>query len=371
MAQRADGTCQSENGWTLQRLLVATADCVRAVRASTATPAAKQRATAMALKASGAFERNLGRINDGYTAAALVASGAVSGTVADGLRKRVKDALRDSDDGAKYLPVDEGVVRADGARPSTYEATALAILALHGDADAPLADLGTHLLSGYSPLWGWGDGRANLVCLRAAVQLFKEPVPSGVKVTLERDGVPLASGELSAAALTDVLTLDADASGSAGKHQWTVKAEPAVPGLGYAFTFVAFTPWKDEPGGGLQLTTKLPDGLTVGRAADVELTAAVPAHLASAIEFSLPAGVQADTQSLDALVSSGKVLRYETQDGQVTLHVPPLAAGAVFSATVRVVPTLAGTLHAAPSTVMPEGRRQLAKAFMPLTWVVK
>lgn len=371
MAQRADGTCQGANGWTLQRLLVTTADCVRAAKASTATPAAKQRATAMTLKASGAFERNLGRISDGYTAAALLASGAISGSVADGLKKLVKDALKDADDGAKYLPVDEGVVRADGATPSTYEATALAILALTGDADAPLADLGTYLLSGYSALWGWGDGRANLVCLRAAVQLFQDPVPAGVKVTLERDGVTMASGELSAAALTDVLTLDADASGSTGKHTWTVKADPAVPGLGYAFTLVAFTPWKDEPGGGLQLTTKLPDALAVGRAADVELTAAVPANLAAAIELSLPAGVQADTPSLDALVSSGKVLRYETQDGQVTLHVPPLSAGAVFSANVKVVPTLAGTLHAAPSTVMPEGRRQQAKAFMPLTWVVK
>lgn len=371
MAQRADGTCQGANGWTLQRLLVTTADCVRAAKASTATPAAKQRATAMTLKASGAFERNLGRVSDGYTAAALLASGAISGSVADGLKKLVKDSLKDADDGAKYLPVDEGVVRADGAMPSTYEATALAILALEGDADAPLADLGTYLLSGYSALWGWGDGRANLVCLRAAVQLFKDPVPAGVKVTLERDGVAMASGELSAAALTDVLTLDADASGSAGKHRWTVKADPAVPGLGYAFSLVAFTPWKDEPGGGLQLTTKLPDGLAVGRAADVELTAAVPANLAASIELSLPAGVQADTPSLDALVSSGKVLRYETEDGRVTLHVPPMSAGAVFLANVKVVPTLAGTLHAAPSVVMPEGQPMKAKAFMPLTWNVK
>lgn len=371
MAQRADGTCQGANGWTLQRLLVTTADCVRAARASSATPAAKQRATAMTLKASGAFERNLGRVADAYTAAALLATGTLSGPVAEGLRKQVKAAFKDADDGAKYLPVDEGVVRADGATPSTYEATALAILALQGDADAPLADLGTYLLSGYSALWGWGDGRANLVCLRAAVTLFKDPVPAGVKVTLERDGVAMASGELSAAALTDVLTLDADASGSAGKHRWTVKADPPVPGLGYAFTLVAFTPWKDEPGGGLQLTTKLPAALTVGRAADVELTAAVPANLAASIELSLPAGVQADTPSLDALVSSGKVSRYETQDGQVTLHVPPLSAGAVFTANVKVVPTLAGTLHAAPSVLTPEGRPQQAKAFMPLTWVVK
>ena len=64
MSQRADGTCQGATGWTLQRLLVTTAECVRAVNASTVTPAAKQRATAVTLKASGAFERNQARVAD-------------------------------------------------------------------------------------------------------------------------------------------------------------------------------------------------------------------------------------------------------------------------------------------------------------------
>ncbi|GMU58475.1 MAG: hypothetical protein AMXMBFR34_02380 [Myxococcaceae bacterium] len=370
-AQRGDGTCEGATGWTLQRLLVMTSDCVRTARASTATPAAKQRATAMTLKASGAFERNVGRVSDGYTAAAILASGAVSGTVAEGLKKLILDALVTADDGAKHLEVEPGVVRADGAAPSTYEATALAILALCDDPQAPLADLGTWLLSGYSALWGWGDGRANLVCLRAAVQLFKDPVPAGVKVTLARDGEALATGELSAAALTDVLTLDADATGSGGKHEWTVTAEPPVPGLGYALSLVAFTPWKDGPAGGVQLTTKVPAGLTVGHAADLEITAAVPADLSTVIELSLPAGVQVDSPALDALVAAAQLSRYEREDGRLTLYVPPMPAGAVFQTTLKVVPTLAGTLHAAPSTVMPEGRPGLARAFAPTTWVVK
>ena len=369
--QRADGTCQGENGWTLQRLLVTTADCVRAARASTATPAAKQRATMVTLKAAGAFERHVGRIGDPYTAAALLASGAVTGSVAEGLKKQVKDALKASEDGAQYLPVPDGVVRADGATPSTFEATALAILALEGDSTAPLADLGTYLLSGYSALWGWGDGRANLVCLRAAVRLFKDPVPAGVTVTLSRDGRELARGTLSASTLTNVLSLSADAAGSAGVHRWSLKAEPPVPGLGYAFTLVAFTPWKDVPGAGLELTTDVPKELSVGRAAELGVTAAVPANLASVLALSLPAGVQADTPSLDALVSSGKVTRYETEDGRVTLHLPPLSAGAVFTAAVKVVPTLAGTLHAAPSALSPEGRPQQGRSFAPTTWVVR
>jgi hypothetical protein len=370
-AQRADGTCEGATGWTLQRLLVTTSECVRATRAAVATPAARQRATAMTLRASGAFERNLGRVRDGYTAAAILASGAVSGSVADNLRKRVRDAIQTTDDGAKYLTVEPGVVRADGVAPSTFEATALAILALADDPQAPLADLGTWLLSGYSPASGWGDGRANRTCLRAAVLLFKEPVPAGVKVTLERDGKALSEGELSAAKLTHVLTLDADATGSAGKHAWTVKAEPPVPGLGYALSLVASTPWTDVPGGGVQLTTALPEKLTVGQAAALEVTAALPADLPTVIALSLPAGVQVDAPALDELVSAALLSRYEREDGRLTLHVPPMSAGTVFRATVKVVPTLAGTLHTAPSSVMPEGRPQLAKDFAPTTWVVK
>lgn len=50
----------------------------------------------------------------------------------------------------------------------------------------------------------------------------------------------------------------------------------------------------------------------------------------------LAAGVQVDTPSLEGLVTAGRVTRYKTQDGQVTLHLPPQSPGAVFSVTLRV-----------------------------------
>ncbi|HSP77032.1 MAG TPA: alpha-2-macroglobulin family protein, partial [Myxococcaceae bacterium] len=53
-AQRPDGTCQGEDGWTLQRLLVATADCARAVRAAEGTPEGRRRAAAFSVRAAGA-----------------------------------------------------------------------------------------------------------------------------------------------------------------------------------------------------------------------------------------------------------------------------------------------------------------------------
>lgn len=369
--QRADGTCQGANGWTLQRLLVTTSDCVRAARASMDSPAARQRATAVTLRASGAFERNAARIADAYTAAAILASGAITGGVGDTLRKMVLKKLAQSSDGGKYLPVGPGVVRADGVAPSTYEATAMAILALQDVKDAPLADLGTYLLSGYSTYSGWGDGRANLVALRAAVRLFKEPVPPGVKITLERDGQPLTTGLLDAAALQDVLSMDADATGSGGAHTWTLRAEPAVPGLGYSLQLISYAPWKDEPGGGLELQTALPKAIKVGLPSDVKLTAAMPGGTPMKLEFSLPAGVQADSTSMTKLVSDGAITRYETEDGLLTLHLPPQGNGALWETHLQVIATLAGTLHSGASSLAPEGNPGKKKEFAPVTWRVE
>lgn len=369
--QRPDGTCQGENGWTLQRLLVTTSECVRAARSSMESPASRQRATAVTLKASGAFERNAARVNDAYTAAAILASGAITGGVGDGFRKLILEKLVESSDGGKYLPVDPGVVRADGVAPSTYEATALAILALQDVKEAPLADLGTYLLSGYSPYAGWGDGRANLVALRAAVKLFKDPVPAGVKIVLERDGKVLTEGTLDAAALQDVLSMDADATGSGGEHTWTVRAEPAVPGLGYSLQLISYAPWKEESGGGIDLKTELPKDLKVGLPSDVSLSAAMPGGVPMKLELSLPAGVQADSTSLTKLVSQGQIIRYETEDGLVTLHLPPQGNGALWQNKVQVVATLGGTLHSGASSLAPEFNAAKKKEFAPLTWKVE
>ena len=130
--QRPDGSFGGATGWTLQRLLVTTADAVRAVSASNATPAAKQRAHNVRVRAMGMVERNFARIDDPYTAAALLAAGLVDGPLADKLRDLVMKAIQPRDDGSKWLLLSPGVMRADGVEPSLMEATALAVLALDG-----------------------------------------------------------------------------------------------------------------------------------------------------------------------------------------------------------------------------------------------
>jgi hypothetical protein len=372
--QRPDGTFQGGNGWTLQRLLVTTADSVRAVKAAESQDTGKRRAQGVALKANGAFERHLRRIEDPYTAASVLASGAVDGSMAELLRERVKKAIVTRDDGSKALPVPENVQRPDGYPPSELETTSLAALALKDDRDgaALLPDLGASILSGYRPSSGFGDGYSNLIALRAVLEIFDEPLPERVRVDLMIDGRSVATGDLSGDKLKQVLPLDAPLLSPAGAHTVTVKADPPVPGLGFAMTFSYYVPWPlEDATGGLELSVDLSKDAAVGRPVDVTLTAVAPASMALSIRQSLPAGVQVDRPSLDSLVSNGVITRFETEDGAVTLEAPARAQGQTFAARYRVIPTLSGTLHSSASTIMPLGRPDAASHVPPSTWIVK
>lgn len=368
--QSPDGTCGGETGWTEQRLLVATAECVRAIRAAQGQPAGKARAQLATVRASGAFERALPRIDDAYTAAAALASGAVQGAPAEALRKVVLAAIQGRADGSKYLAVAGDLQRADGAAPSEAEATALAILALRGDPKAPVADLGATLLGSYSPHYGWGDGRANLAALQAVAELFKEKVPDRVSVVLKLDGKVIAEGVLDASKTRDVLALEAAAPGAAGSHQWTVEATPAVPGLGFSLAVSASVPWKTDPAAsGLELQIRTAGEMTVGRAASVEVIAATPGGDPADIRHALPAGVQADTSSLERLQGEGVISGYQVEDGTVVLHAEARPPGQPFRATYRVIPTISGTLHATASSIaLPGGEPQYVA---PAVWNVR
>ena len=371
-AQRPDGTFSGATGWTLQRVLVATADATRAVNSATTTPVAKQRALAVNARASGAFARTLDQVQDGFTAAAILASGGVKGEVADKLRIRVRDSIKDGADGAKYLEVGEGVVRADGTIPSRAEATALAILALTRDArtvEPKVADLGTYLLGSYLPAWGWGDGRTNLAAMQAVLQLFKAPLPKSVTITLAMDGKPIASGQFDSAKLRDVLVLDGPAAGFAGTHAWTLSAEPAVPGLGYSLALQGYVPWQKQPvQAGLELALPATVTGSVGKPIDMMLTAIAPSGIELHIQQALPAGVQVDRPSLEALLEAGTISRFVVADGKVDLYVSPLAPGATFNAKYRVIPTLAGKLQSAASLI----EAGPTKYFVPPTlWTIR
>jgi hypothetical protein len=372
--QRPDGTIGGDNGWILQRLLVASAEGVRAVKAwSEQSATARQRASQVAIRASGAFERQLERVQDGYTAAAILASGGISGKPAERLRAKVRDSIKELPDGSRELTVADGVVRADGSPVPPIEATALAVLALQGDPQAKwIGDLGSRLLGSYRPGSGWGDGRTNLVALRAVLALFRDPLPKSVRVVLEMDGEQQAVGELDSAKLRQVVSVEAPAPKAAGAHTWTVRAEPAVPGLGFAFSLQAWVPWEKEPkhdGLELQIETKAEGA--VGDAIEVSLAALAPSGRPMRIRHALPAGAQADRSSLEKLVSDGVVRSFDTEDGAVTLEVAPLQAGRSFNASYKVVPTLAGKLQSGASSIELGYGAEAIMFVPPTAWAIR
>jgi hypothetical protein len=189
---------------------------------------------------------------------------------------------------------------------------------------------------------------------------------------LERDDQVVTEGTLDAKALREVLALAADVPGSAGGHTWKVRAEPAVPGLGFSLTLGAYVPWRaSEVGKGLELAVKGPAEVKVGLAAEVTVQAASPAGMSLTLRQGLPAGVQVDRASLDALVSEGTVTAYEVEDGAVSLTLPPRAAAEPFHARFRVVPTLSGSLQAGASSLSAVGRPDLVFHVPPTTWAVR
>lgn len=350
-AQRGDGTFLGASGWTVDRLLVTTAEGIRALAADTREPEAERRLVRARLLARGAVERMGARIEDPYTAATVLAAGLAEGTLQASLRKRVLEGLKARDDGTRWLVPTPVAERSDGTRPSEVEATAYAVLALLDapDAKTVLPDLGAALLGSYRA-GGFGDGRTNLVTLFAVLELFKEPLPARIVVQLLEGDRVLTQGVLEGAAQKDVLVLEAplDARPTA---PWRVVAEPPVPGLGFHLELRGYVPWKAEPERGLALAVETPSSARVGQTLEVTLRANAPGGAAFVIHHALPAGVMPDATSLERLVEAGSLSHFETRDGEVSLHVPERPQGRAAELRYRVIPTLAGRLRSTASRI--------------------
>ncbi len=381
--QRPDGSFTEGSGWTVQRVVVVTAEAARAAQAaqevlSNAKPTPQNvserlAARSITVRATGALDRFGDDVKDPYTAASILASGAAPKARVAALRALVRDAVEVQEDGSRVLKPPEDVVRPDGRRPTLVEATALAALALKDDPDTPwVSDLGAAVIGAYRPTRGWGDGRTNLLCLGAVMALFKDPIPDSVEVVLELDGKPFASGSMNPSEKMDPLILNHPAPMAAGKHTWTVRSTPAVPGLGYTLELLARVPWpKQKAASGLELAIEVPGQLKVGRPAKISVQAMAPSGVATEVVHMLPAGVQLDEASLKRLVKDKTIRSYEASDGQVILRLAPLAPGVPFQASYEVIPTLAGTLHTQASRIVAKGGRRSVWNLRPTLWVVR
>ncbi len=351
-AQHPDGSFGGEEGgWTLQRLLVATGELAAAASSMESETGARRKALVM-LRAQATVERYLARIDDPYTAAILVASGASTGDATAQLRKIVREAIVETE-GERRLPVPSGAVRSDGTRPNETEATARALLALQGDPEAPWqADLASSLLSSYRPGRGWGDGETNLAVLEALAAQTPEPMTGPVNLTLTRDGETVGRATLDLQHGQHLVVLDAVEPAPGRERTLVVTADPPAPGLAFTLTRRAWRPYEAvEHEGGLDLVATLPRAMAVGDVVSLELEAAAPAGLPLTIAIPLPGGVDPLPTALTALQSGGVITAWRSDQGTLTLDVPALAPGGRFQASVPMVPTLVGDLHAAPPSL--------------------
>jgi hypothetical protein len=99
--------------------------------------------------------------------------------------------------------------------------------------------------------------------------------------------------------------------------------------------------------------------------------AAAPAGMALVYRQELPAGVVPDMDSLQALVTSGTISKFDTEDGALSFNIPALSPGQVFSAGYALVPTLAGTLHSGPASLSPAADLDVAALSVPGVWTVR
>jgi hypothetical protein len=299
-------------------------------------------------RAAGFAARNAGYVSDPYTAALLLASGLVQGPQADRLLEQLLEGVETLPDGTRVVRPGGDAQRLDGRSPGTVECTAWAVLALagRGDQQELVSDLAAALLGSYRPGRGFGDGLAGLAALEALSVVFDQPLPETVQVRLLVDGQELMTRDMNMAGNYAPLVAQAAAPAMAGPHSYRIEASPAVPGLAFSLTQTAYLPWEGDPDqDGFSLKVSASGPAAVGETLPCRLQAAVPGGEPFTVSLELPAGVEVEQRSLQALVDQGSILAFESREGRLELSAPSLASGAVFDATVELVPTLAGSLN--------------------------
>lgn len=398
-SQGPDGFFQAQSGWSLQRLLVHTADAVRALASTMTGPNEQAQLEVIRLRAGGAFERNAAQIRDGYTAAAILASGARLGGIEGKLRETLLASIEDVEGGQKQLRVDEGIERGDGRHPSPIEASALAVLALASetsnqgtatasatngkagakDSSQAAADLAATVLGAYKRGVGFGDGRTNMLGLRALLSAFRTPIPENIQISAFLDDQPIASTTLRGDRRKDVAVLSAATPGAGGTHRWKLEASPAVPGLGFTLSLEthrlgaasvssASSPAATVRDKNLGLSVSAGGPLKVSKTQTITVRAIAPARASVAIECALPTGVMPSPRSLEQLVMAGVLKRFELKETGPVLYAS-MGSSTEFQASFSVTPKFSGRLNTGTSQLRMEGTPIAVVA--PAQWTIQ
>jgi len=299
-------------------------------------------------RAAGFTARNAGYVKDPHTAAVLLAAGQITGPEADRLRDLLVESVELQPDGTRLVLPTSTSQRLDGWKPSAVETTAWAVLALAGveGQEQLVSDLAAGLLGAYRAGYGWGDGLTNLAALEALARVFDRPLPESVHIRLSVDGQQVADQTMTLAGNFAPLLAHTPAPTTPGPHSFRLEADPPIPGLAFNVTQTAWLPWSGDLGGeGFSLRVEAAGPVAVGETLRCHLQAAVPGAEPFTIALELPAGVEVEARALDQLVAQGVITSHDERRGHLTLRGPALEAGAVFDATVELVPTLAGSLQ--------------------------
>ncbi|MBK8011159.1 MAG: hypothetical protein IPK13_07390 [Deltaproteobacteria bacterium] len=393
-SQGPDGFFGGASGWSLQRLLVHTADAVRALSNTMTSPSEQAELEVIRLRAGGAFERNAAQIRDGYTAAAVLSSGARLGGLETKLHETLAASIKDVEGGKKQLHVEDGVERGDGRQPSAVEASALAILALEGktasastgSADGAgaaggagaiadiTADLADMVLGAYRAGAGFGDGRANMLGLRALLLAFRTPIPDRIEISAFLDDQPLASTTLRGDRRKDVAILSAATPTAGGEHRWRLEASPPVPGLGFTMSIethrLGTAPASEASARdkAVSLLVSAAGPLKVAESQMITVRAVAPARSALTIECFLPSGLVPSTRSLEQLVTAGVLNRFELRETGPILFAST-GSSPEFEASFLVTPKFSGRLNTGTSRLLIAGTPVAVSA--PAPWAIQ
>ncbi|HHO52013.1 MAG TPA: hypothetical protein ENK18_14305 [Deltaproteobacteria bacterium] len=351
--QRADGTWSRAATSTLQRVLIDTATAARALPTDRSGPR---------LRAMGAVERYIREVDDGYTAAVILASGLASGATAERLQTLVEAALTERPGGGYTVSMPTRAHNAWGVRPGRAEVLAWTVLALPADHEAR-GDLVSELMGGWSAGRGFGAGRADGIAL-AAIVAGLPGTPQQIDLSLMIDGAVSATARLDPAQPRVPALLEAPMAGA--DAEITLQAEPEVPGLAFVATRRSWVPWSDTdrvPGVDVRIT---PRGLALGRTGTLELSIAAPSGAKLVLEQGLPAGLVLEPSAETVAASAGVELA--TFSDRIVLTTRPFQAGEILDLALPVSPAFAGRFTTPPLEISVDGGPSTALA--PAIWTV-
>ncbi len=328
----------------------------------------------VAQRAEGFVARQVDGVRDAHTAAALLAAGLVEPRHQPALRALVREAVELQEGGTATMIADDRARTAEGSEPGQMERCALAVLALDGDpeSEALRQALGSTLLASYDPLQGFGDGLVGLLALDALAALFDQPLPESVQVKLWLDGQVVATQRLDLAAGFTPSVARHVLPSDGGTHSVRIEAEPALPGLGFTLAETHWlAPTAGGQRGGFELRVDTPATARVGEPATVGIVASPPGGEGLDLLLELPAGMEPDEPSLEALEDSETILAWESAQGRLRLELPPQPDGALFQADLRLIPTVAGLLHWGRATLALADDPALFTDAAPRPWEVR